>query len=256
MKKRTKFFVASISALLMLTGLSSAATINLNGVTKVNYQIMLNGKRLELPSYLTVMNKDNSTYVPLRFLSENMGLEVDYKPGTVLINSESFNSNQGQEAVKKQAELQKEITRLTEENSNLKNQLKSIEEGVLYRKIPVVADSGNGLRITLNNIAKTSNGIELSVDFENTSEERYFVVDPFKTQMIVDGETYNATTSTEAQLNSILNSAPDKYSPTIQRGKIYISDVEKDRVKGNLLFTYNDNGDEIKYLQVSFDNSR
>ena len=256
MKRVSRFFAASLATLLIATGVGLASNPIINGVTQVNYQFVINDKVTQVPSQLMVMSKNNTTYVPLRFLSENMGIKIDYKPGTILLNSEVYDASINETASKKIEELQKEVDKLKAENENLKKQVSAAEDINFYQELPAVADNGNGLRVKLTQLNKSTEGLELFVEITNSSMQNYFVVDPFKTVLRMDGKTYNATLSTDAQLNSTLAKAPDEYSPTKLQGRIYIEDVDSTKIKGNLLFSYNDNGQGQKLMQMSFDNTK
>lgn len=257
MKKRTKIIAASLSALIVISGMGIGASVPISGVTKANYQFVINEEKLDLPPYLTVMSKDNATYVPIRFLSENMGLKVEYLPGTVKISSDEFKAISTDQTKNKIADLENQVKQLKAENEMLKKQVLVNEANTIYNELPAYADSGTGLRIKLKQITKTDKGLNLSVEFINSSLDRYFIVDPVKTKLLLDGKPYDAySQDTDVALNSSLRSAPDKYSPITMSGNIAIEGATNDKVKGSVLFSYYDDEGEWKSMQLAFDNTK
>lgn len=256
MRKRTKFIAASLSALVIMSGVGIGSSIPVSGVTKVNYQFIVNEKKLDLPSYLTVMSKDNSTYVPVRFLSENMGLDVEYKPGTVKITSEKFNEAQNEEIKREVEKLNAEIKSLKEENDRLKSRISDYDKQVFYKELPAFAESGDGLKANLISVYKPDDRLEFYVQLENSNTSKSFIVDPFKTELVVDGKTYEATIDTNANLNSTLGYATSSTNPSTRNGRIYFEGLDTAKIKGTLIFKYTDGSREEKIMQLSFSNPR
>ncbi len=256
MKKRTKIIAASLSALIIISGVGMGASIPVGGVTKVNYQFIVNGKKIEIPSYLTIMNKDNATYVPLRFLSENMGLDVEYKPGTVKVSSNQFNETRNEEIKAEMEKLKDEIKTLKTDNERLKARLGDFSSQNYYSEIPVYTQNGAGLGFGINNIQKENESTLFYVQTENTNTDKSYTIDPFKTELLVDGEVYKATIRTDSSLNSTLSAAKDKYTPTQLIGRIYFEGLETTRIKGILLIKYTAPGESEKIMQLPFDNAK
>ena len=100
MKRLSKAWAVSLAALILATGVSMGANMAVNGVSKVNYSFVINQKQVALPSDYLVMSKNNTTYVPLRFLSEQLGAEVDYKSGVISILSSGAKNNASTELSK------------------------------------------------------------------------------------------------------------------------------------------------------------
>ena len=78
MKKRI-VAVATILAV-SLTGTAFAATSALNGVFAGKYVYVVNGQTKTMGAEYQTLEYKNSVYVPVRFVSEALGLKVQYVP--------------------------------------------------------------------------------------------------------------------------------------------------------------------------------
>lgn len=251
MKKRTKFIAASLSALIVISGIGVGASIPVGGVTKVNYQFIVNEEKLNLPPYLTVMSKDNATYVPIRFLSENMGLKVDYLPGTVRISSDEFSATSTDQTKNKIAELEKEVKTLKAENDLLKRQIDASNAVIAFRPIPTYLEDGRGFRTTVTDFRQdTTTKGKMSVSISNTDVYNTYYLDPFATELIVDGKTYKTTLDTGSNLSTNLN--PNNAIV----GAITFDGIDNTKVKGVVKFYYKVNNVDEKTMEIFFDNTK
>ena len=251
MKRLSKAWAVSLAALMLATGVSMGVNMAVNGVSKVNYSFVINQKQVALPSDYLVMSKNNTTYVPLRFLSEQLGAAVDYKSGTISIDAAPTTTMSQPTDSKKITELEAEVAKLKKQNDELTKQLDAINNSMTYRKLPTAQNSTNDLNIKLLQIAKDGTDAKFTVEFTNKSDDRYFVVDPFKTVVNVNGKAYKATLATDAKLNSTISGKDAKLY-----GTIIIGEMNDINVKGSVVFTLRDNGEKDDYVTIYFDNTK
>lgn len=255
MKRKIKYLAASLSALLLVSGLGAAATIPIGGVTQVNYQFVINDDIVQLPSQLMVMSRNNTTYVPLRFLSEQMGVEVDYMPGTVTLKSNNDSSISGEVSAKRIAELKADIEKLESENKLLKDKIAATEDNLFYKKLPASVTSGNGLEARLTGMNTTSDGVSMYIELVNSSETSYIVMDPLKTVLTVDGVTYEGSIGNDISLLKTLVPAPSSNQTSSLGGRVEFKGLKETNIKGSLLINYSDDGVDQK-MQLLFDNTK
>lgn len=233
-----------------------AANTHVSGINSANYKFLINKKPIDLQSNLMVLSKDNTTYVPLRFLSEKMDATVMFEQGTISIDSAEFKDSALEVNKKEIEELKRQISDLEMQNNELKNKLDASYALNYYKELPATADSGNGLKVTLTQISRYSDGVEMFLEIENRNTDKYFAVDAYKTEVIVNGKSYEASLKTEAILNSTLSQAIDKDSSTSISGKIFIEGLSEAEIKGNMIIEYSENTIEGKKMQISFDNTK
>lgn len=251
MKRVTKFWTASLATLIIATGIGLGANVGVSGVAKVNYNFIINDQKVDLPTDYLVMSKNNTTYVPLRFLSEQLGATVDYKSGTISVNTPPTTTMSQPSDNKKIADLEAEVAKLKKQNDELSARLNGINSTMTFRKLPTSVDSTNDLRIKLTYIEKVSDGADFTVEFTNRSENHYFIVDPYKTVVYIDGKEYKAGIKTDAVLNSTVN-----VDGEARVGKIHIDGLSNINVKGSMVFTLKDNGEKDDYVTIYFDNTK
>ena len=252
MKRVSKLFAATLATLLIVTGVGLASNPIINGVTQVNYQFVINDKVTQVPSQLMVMSRNNTTYVPLRFLSEQMGIEVEYKAGTILLNSEVNDASMNETASKKIEELQKEVDRLKAENNLLKEEIKVSDNISAYRELPTYAEDARGFRVTMYEITKSSdNKAKLSLGISNLDNINIYYLDPFKTEVTIDGKVYKPTLESGANLYTNLNPNSNLSGNLEISG---LSDIKD--IRGAAKFYYKVNNVEEKTLTVFFDTSK
>lgn len=251
MKRIVKLGSIVMVGLLCVTGVGIAANVPVNGVTKVNYQFLINDEIVKLPQYLDVMSKNNATYVPLRFLSETIGLEVDYKPGTVVINSEEYKASTSELSRKKIEDLEVELKKLKDENELLKKEIASSENISAYRPIPTYAEDARGFKLSILDVSKyDSNKVELSLSISNSDVYNTYYLDPFATKVVVNGKEYKVTTDEGANLST--NLGPDK-SLT---GRVVVDGLDTTKLKGVAKFYYKVNNVDEKSFDIFFDSTK
>lgn len=241
MKKFSKkFMLTAFACILISSGISVSANYTVGGVSKVDYKFIINDTPVNLPANYLVMSRNNTTYVPIRFVSENLGASVEFEQGTIKISSEKTisSSNTVQD-------LQQKIDELTKENRRLEKQLELSEDN-MYRKLPTDVKDNSGLKITLRNVEDSNKGTTLDVEFQNTSSASLFAVYPYKTEIYVDGKVYND-----------VSSITDTLSATIARestisGRIDVKGVNLKNKNGKVTFYYKINNGEYKDLTIYF----
>lgn len=249
--KRSKSFVALLAVFAAVTGLSVASSIPVTGVTRVNYQFVVNDELVKLPSHLQVMSQNNTTYVPLRFLSESMGINVDYKPGTVILDSKEYEQTSTQATQKKITELQAEVDKLKSENQLLQSQIASAESYVAYRKLPTYTENARGFKLSILDVSKyATDKISLSVSISNTDIYNTYYLDPFATKLVVNGKEYKATLDEGTNLST--NLSPGK----TLTGSIVFEGVDTTKIKGAATFYYKTNNVDAETFDIFFDSTK
>ncbi|MDO4710822.1 MAG: stalk domain-containing protein [Peptostreptococcaceae bacterium] len=252
MKRYSKIMAVAFASLTIATGMGIASNNAVSGVSKVNYKFVINEKAVELPQNYLVMSKNGTTYVPLRFISETLGADVDYKQGTITIGTKPTTTMSQPEDSKKIKELEAEVEKLKKENKELNTKLTAINNTMNYKTLPTAQDSTNDLNIKLLSIYNEGNGAKFYVEFKNKSKDRFFVVDPFKTKVYVDGKEYTASSQhTDAVLNSSVNVGGE-----VRYGGIVFDKLSDIKVKGSVVFYLRDNGEKDDTVTIYFDNTK
>ena len=251
MKKRTKLIAASLSALVAISGVGIAANNLVGGVTKANYNFEVNGEMLNLPANLLVLSKDNTTYVPLRFLSENLGSKVAYKQGTIAISNGELEQPSDEQTKDKIVKLEEEVKNLRVENEVLKKQINASNSVTAFRPIPTYAEDAKGFRTTINRLRKdTTTTAKMDIKISNTDEDNIYYLNPLATELIVDGKTYTTTADTDLRLFSALEKEGSI------SGAIAFDGLENVNVKGVVRFYYKVNNMDEKTIEIFFDNTK
>ena len=258
MKKRTKIIATTLSALLLVSGIGAAATTAIGGVTKVNYQFDINDNTITLPSNLLVMSRDNTTYVPLRFLSENLGATVGFNQGKISISGIGKSEEVNTTDKEKLESALRELELVKKENSDLQKKITALESSVddknLYRALPVVAEDGDGFKVNLRRIEQQNQGDAVySVTVSNTNTRSAFYLNPSKTTLLVDGTRYNADDYSSTLLSTIAPQGNVLGNSTYD-GELTFKEAFQRNAKGSITFYYssNDNPTE-KSMTLFFD---
>ncbi len=265
MKKHLKALSAALAAIIGVTGLSMAASTVIGGVSKVNYQFRINEKSITLPSDQLILSRNNTTYVPLRFLSEAMGAQVDFNQGVISISGIAGSSSNTASGTITQSEKEKldsalrELELIKKENVKLQNQLTELEKKYdssgYYKRLPVAVEDTYGLNIRLDSVTRASNDRAVfNITLTNKDKDNSFVVLPEKTILTVGSQVYDSSVSTAALSSSLVpytsSVGLSGITGDLEFGNgIYVKDL-----KGALTFYYRvNNGADIRSMTIYFD---
>ena len=264
MKNKAKLIVASLSALMVISGVSIAASHVVGGVTKANYTFEINGESVSLPSSLLVLSKDNTTYVPLRFLSETLGAKVGYKQGTIKIsglNQDLSNDENAMSDKEKADSALRELELFRKDNIELQKRIKELETSIddknLYRKLPAIAEDGAGLKINLRQVQKINSGdMRLDITISNSDKNNAFYLKPSKTALLINGKNYNADEYSSALLSTVAP-AGESLGRSTYDGELTFKGAYESGTKGSITFYYSSNNNpNEKSMTIFFDLSK
>ena len=260
MKKRTKFIAASLSILIMISGAGIATNHVVGGVTKANYTFEVDGESLSLPSNLLVLSKDNTTYVPLRFLSENLGAKVGYKQGIITIESRPSVTDEEKTYKEKYENSLKEVDLIKKENTELKTKINELENVVtdknLYRGLPAFVESGDNFKITLSRAEVKGNESVFSITISNGHSRNVYNLNPSETTLLINGATYDVS-DYSAKLLSPVAVQGNTLGKSTYDGEISFKGDLSQAVKGSLTFYYtSSNSADKKSMTLFFDLSK
>lgn len=220
--KLGKKILIPILMLAITSNIGGAAQQNIKNVSKVNYTFRINGESVDSSNYL-VMSKDNTTYVPLRFLSEQLGAWVDFDKGTISVSlPKKEKTNTREEDAQKIQDLQRKLDLAEKENRELKKNLDSIDSKLakvgVYKNLPAFSDSLDQMKITINNVRddKKPERTSVSISVSNLAESGgdFFYLQPEQTILTVNGQPIKYKGSS-GQLSSTLvpiNDASGKHT--------------------------------------------
>lgn len=155
--KNYKQFIAGVivGGVLLSGGNVLANNASLPSITNwVKYKI--NGEYKALPSGYTTLNYDGHTYVPTRFISEQLGADVEWDDKTKTVTIERPEVTTSDEITNK------------EENSN-SGEVCSKPDSAKYEELPV-SKTINGVRVEIYSVEDEYDYTKLYVTLKNTDE--------------------------------------------------------------------------------------
>lgn len=131
---------------------------------------MINGEEKQLPSGYTTLNYEGHTYVPTRFIAEELGADVKWDDDTKTIsinakvnNEEEIKDDSNEEAAEEEpSEELEEPSNETEEPSN--------QDSDKYEQLPV-SKTIDGVRVEIYSIEDESNYTKFYAIVKNTTEK-------------------------------------------------------------------------------------
>lgn len=160
--KRFRIFAAGLLAGIVLAGSIPifATVISTVQTSIVDYKIVLDGKKLDIPSDTAILNYNDRTYTPSRFVAESLGATVNWLPDTQTVEIISPTPKVVEKEVIKEVEKEviKEVEKIVEKPS---------ERDFLKLPVRYVSDD---CYIEVNGVNAKSNYTELSVAVQNDYE--------------------------------------------------------------------------------------
>ena len=151
-KKHKRIFITCTAVLLLCAAAAgvwaAGLTSNVSAILDPNIAFIVDGQRQDLGPGYTVLNYENHTYVPSRFVAEALGATVNWDALTKIIRIDSAFSSADYLALQKdKADLEAQITEKDKRIADLEAQLKAVGGGSPTSSQPSVA--GNYQRIPL-----------------------------------------------------------------------------------------------------------
>lgn len=257
MKKKIAAIAGAVSFL--ATGTIFAASSALSGVFAKQYVYVFNGQQKPMTGdYQTLEYKDRA-YVPVRFVSEALGLKVQYDQRGQLINISLPETLKGEEQVcpyittnDKIRALEEKVAKLEKENSELKTKIKDLngsiqkevaDKGITSHSYDVLPSSNldDNLKITVKGYG-FENGdqdLYLNVRLENVNDSNgSFQLSPSDTMLSLNGKEYKAYIDDSGlSLYNMLSKKEDHVD-----GSLIFKGVSRDNEKEGYLirFVYTD----------------
>lgn len=206
-----------------------------------NHLIYIDGNRIGIPSDYKILNLNDNIYVPLRFLSENMGHKLFYDKNNrsvyisnnlVKLNLDIKKENEYKEQI---AKLREEIASLKKKNDKIYDEKTELVNKIEYKKIPITyKNSSNNLEITLYHFLLYNDLLD-STDLYIRVKNDYYIPVSINTDSIK--VTYRDIHGTDHDLN-------------IKSGKKEFENFEKEYQSHNIYQSFPQGSDEKVFFSV------
>lgn len=233
MKNYKQFVAGIIVGGVLLSGGNALANNNAlpSIMNFVKYKI--NGEAKALPSGYTTLNYDGHTYVPTRFIAEQLGADVEWddKTKTVAINNEE------QKVDKPQEPEQQPI----EEDKDTKG----------YDQLPV-SKMVDGVRVEVYSVEHRDNYTKFYIDIKNTTDRRVRLNQEsvyFKTE----NDTYKHTDASKNIYWKDTTWYNELEEDDDAQGYVMLPRLDKEDTKGQLYIEVEENAVTPKVYSYSFD---
>lgn len=265
MKKTKKIALLAVCMLAFTSIAGTASQKMLNAVSVVNYKFVINGEEKTVPKNIYILSKNNTTYVPIRFVSESLGSMVNFSNGTITIEDTRYTRDKDSGKIvpieadrKKLDESLKEIEELKKENETLKKQVAQLEKQYnsfnAYKKLPVAYSDAQGFKVTLNTVSSVNDKVQLNVILDNTDKDNLFYFLPDKTELVFGASAGSSPTYTTNLLSTVM---PARSGQSSILGEINFSTAYEKNVKGSVTFYYRVNSDPtVRSTTLFFDTTR
>lgn len=256
MKRKAKIFFSTLATIALLTSIGGAAQKPVKGVSKVDYKFVINGEGVDSSKYL-VMSKNNTTYVPLRFISEKLGASVDFSQGIISIQMMSTPSRPVVPTdTQKIQELEKKLGLVLKENSELRSKLEKadqkLEDKNIYKSLPIELETEDQFKIKINRLANDERDRStFYVTFINTGDNNVFYVRPELTSVVIEGKSYTLS-NYSARLSSTLAARYSKLGDSSLSGKFDIPKVDIENARGSITIYYDVNNSNTRKSQTIY----
>jgi len=205
--KRSKIIVAAV---LLVCALSAGAwagaaslTSNVTALQDANIGFIFDGQRKDLPPGYTVLNYQNHTYVPTRFVAESLGAKVEWDALTKLIRITPGLSPADYQALKKEKdELEALVKEKDEKIAALEAEIKRIGGGESanqptapgnYQKIPL-SRTLPGMLVMITGIIEDTifKHNRVYIELENRDLDTPIQLLQVESKATVDGKVYTS----------------------------------------------------------------
>lgn len=267
--KNIKKILALVLCTLALTTIFGVANPNvLNGVSLVNYRFEINGEEVTVPKSYYIMSKNNTTYVPLRFVSENLGSMVKFEKGKITIEDARYMRDLETGVIKPIEanrrlldDTLKEVERLKKENEALKTQISRLEKQYdsvkAYKKLPTGETDTFGFSVRLDSVVSVNDKATLNIVLENKDKDNIFYFLPEKTEVTLGNRSTSSIKNITTNLHSALMPYTSREGLSSIAGEIAFDlPYEKD-VTGSVTFYYRVNGSvDVRTMTLHFDTKK
>lgn len=267
MKKR----IAAVATILAvsLTGTAFAATGALNGVFAKPYVYVVNGQAKTMGAGYQTLEYQNRAYVPVRFVSEALGMNVQYAEKGKVINITSTKKHMTEDELcpyittnDKIRALEEKVKKLEQENVELKQTLKDRKDSVQNEflkktttrnldKLPV-SELDNNMKVAIKGYS-FDNGdrdLYLNIRIENVNDDNQsFQLSPSETTISLNGKEYKGDVGNDGlSLYNILSNKKDHAD-----GSIVFRGIDRSNENGEYLirFVYTDSAGDNKQTLVT-----
>lgn len=167
-------FIAGAACMVTTTAL--AGGVNVSAFVSGDITFRIDDKNVAAPSNLPVLNYNNSVYVPIRFVGDQLGCDVDYD----IVTKQVIITSPPPKVVEKQVEVEK-IVYVNEEDS---------PDYRVFSKLPIRKIEDN-FRVEVTGLIRRpeENLTKVNILVENTGTKAIQVV-PASAKLEVDGKTY------------------------------------------------------------------
>lgn len=230
-----KQFVAGVivGGVLLTGGNALANNTSLPSITNwVKYTF--NGVEKPLPSGYTTLNYEGHTYVPTRFIAEELGAEVEWddKTKTVVINKEEEQQiEEPQEPEQQPIQEEKDLTD--------------------YRQLPV-SKMVDGVRVEVYSVEHRDNYTKFYIDVKNTTD-KLVRLDQESVYFKTENDTYNHKDAGKIIYWKDTTWYKELGEDEDAQGYVMIPRIDKEDTKGQLFIEVEENGVTPKVLEYSFD---
>lgn len=218
----------------------SYASDRITAISDRDYRVIIKDTMVDLPEDMTYLNYEDRVYVPLRFVSENMGLVVQYKGGKDIVISDTTENRLKESNYINQIEsLKSTVKELREENANLIHKFNTEKPQETYYRLPIThRDKDRDFTIELYNVVEEHSSDKTTQLYFNVKNNSNYAVYIRTLSMVleVDGKEYNA------RYNPVSMISPALYAtlyPEFEKN-VFVSMemIPEDTKKANLTFEY------------------
>lgn len=235
-----------------------------DSVSFVNYRFEINEERVTLPANTKVMSLYSTTYVPLRFISENLGATVKYDRGLITITDgrymrdlETGKAQLIEADRKKLDQLEKELDKVKKENESLKKQISVLEKSYsnvsAFKTLPANATDAYGLDIRVDSIGNENSKAVFNIVITNNDKENIFTLLPERTEVVYNESASSKPVKSTTALSSTLVSYTSGYGLSNISGDIAFDLPYQKDAKGSITFYYRVNGNsDVRSMTINY----